>query len=245
VGGDVGAVAHDGDAVAEAEDLVEAVGDEEDAAAGVPQAAGDGEQPLHLDTAECRRGLVHDQHAGVEGDGLGDLDDLLVGDGESLRHAVRIDRDAELVEQLLGAPAHLDAADQAEPALRLASDEDVLGHREVGEQRGLLVDDRDARGLAVGHVAEADGLSRDDELAGVGLVHPCEDLHERGLARAVLSHQRVDLTGREVDGAVREGDDRAERLQRPPEGQHGGPLRVRLVGGLTATCKVRHCGSSG
>ena len=83
VGGDVLAVAHHGDGVAEGEDLVEAVGDEDQGAALVAQAAGDREQPVDLDAAERRGRLVHDQQAGVERDRLGDLDDLLVGDGEA------------------------------------------------------------------------------------------------------------------------------------------------------------------
>ena len=51
---DVRAVAHDGDGVAEREDLVEPVGDEQQCAALVAQAAGDREEPLDLDAAEAR-----------------------------------------------------------------------------------------------------------------------------------------------------------------------------------------------
>ena len=114
VRGDVAAVAHDRDPVAEREDLVEAVRDEQDAGALVAEAAGDGEQPLHLDSAERGGRLVHDEHLGVERDGLGDLDDLLVGDGQALGDAVGIDRDAEPVEELARLGAHGAPVDQPE-----------------------------------------------------------------------------------------------------------------------------------
>ena len=145
VGGDVGAVAHHGDRVAEREDLVEAVGDEDERAALVAQAAGDREEPVDLDPAERRGRLVHDQQARVERDGLGDLDDLLVGDRESPSGTARVDPDAETGEERLGLGVHRRPVDAAAAAVRLTAHEDVLGHRQVGEERGLLVDHRDAR----------------------------------------------------------------------------------------------------
>lgn len=74
-------VAHDRDPVTRFEDLVEAVGNEQDGRPVLPQAADDGEEPLDLDAGERGGGLVHDQDTGVEGEGLGDLDQLLIGDG--------------------------------------------------------------------------------------------------------------------------------------------------------------------
>jgi hypothetical protein len=63
---DVGAVTHHRDGVAQVEDLVEAVRDEEQRAALIAQAAGDGEQALDLDAAEGCGRFVHDENAGVE-----------------------------------------------------------------------------------------------------------------------------------------------------------------------------------
>ena len=118
VGGDVGAVAHHGDGVAEGEDLVEAVGDEQQRAALVAQAAGDGEEPLDLDAGQRGGRLVHDEHPGVERDGLGDLDDLLVGDREAERGAVGVDPHAEALEQSDDLRAHGGSVDAPEPAQR-------------------------------------------------------------------------------------------------------------------------------
>ena len=160
VGGNVPAVPHDGDPVAQVEDLVEAVRNEEDAGSLVPEAAGDGEQALHFNTAQGGRRLVHHQHFGVERDGLGDFDDLLVRDGQALGNPCGIDGNAKPFEELARLPDHGCLADQAEPALGLAADEDVLRDAEVREERGLLVDDGDSGGLAVADVAELDALAR-------------------------------------------------------------------------------------
>jgi len=82
---------------------------------------------------------VHDyQGLGVQGDGLRDLDDLLVGDRETLGRAVGVDADAEAVEQRDDLGAHGGLVDASEAADGLASHEDVLRDRQVGEQGRLL-----------------------------------------------------------------------------------------------------------
>ena len=49
----------------------------------VAQAASDRKKTLYLDTGQRSRGLVHDQNL-ASSDGLGNLDDLLVRDRQSL-----------------------------------------------------------------------------------------------------------------------------------------------------------------
>ena len=115
LGRDVLAVAHHGDGVAEGEDLVEAVRDEDQRATLVAQAAGDGEEPLDLDAAERRGRLVHDQQAGVERDGLGDLDDLLVGDGQAAGRTARVDATPSRAKSAV-ASAYMAARSMRRPA---------------------------------------------------------------------------------------------------------------------------------
>ena len=76
---------------------------------------------------------------------------------------------------------HLPAVDDAErgEAQRLAAEEDVLGHREVGRERKLLVDHRDAVRDGVRRPREACGLAFNQNLARVRLVHAGEYLHQR------------------------------------------------------------------
>ena len=167
--------------------------DEEQGAALVAQAAGDGEQAVDLDAAQGGGRLVHDEHPGVERDGLRDLDDLLVGDREAERRAVGVDPHAEPREEAERlAPASRLRSMRPSERGRLAAHEDVLGDRQVGEERRLLVDDGDAGGLRLGGRGEVDGLAVEQELAGVALVEARDDLDERRLAGAVLADEGVD-----------------------------------------------------
>ena len=59
----------------------------------------------------------------------------------------------------------------------------------------MLVDHADTGGHGVARPGEGDGLVVDEDLSGVGLVEAVEDVHERGLARAVLAQEGVDLAG--------------------------------------------------
>jgi hypothetical protein len=73
------AVPHDRHPLAAREHLLQPVRDEQDGGAAAPQRHHDLEQPVYLDIGQRRRGLVHDQDPGLQGERLGDLDDLLVG----------------------------------------------------------------------------------------------------------------------------------------------------------------------
>ena len=63
------------------------------------------------------------------------------------------------------------------------------------------------------HVAEAgarleiDGLPAPADLAAVGLEHPEDDPHRRGLAGPVRPHEAEELSGLDAEGQVVEGDD--------------------------------------
>ena len=101
LGHDVAAVAHHGDALAEREDLVQPVRDEEHRGAPGAQRLDDAEEAVDLGLRERGGRLVHHDHARLGRERLGDLDDLLVGDREPARDAVGIELDAELLEQPL------------------------------------------------------------------------------------------------------------------------------------------------
>ena len=81
----------------------------------------------------------------------------------------------------------------------------------------MLVHHADARRDRVTGSLERDGLAVDEDLPLIGGMHPVQDVHERGLARAVLSKQRVNmpLLDRQVDRVV--GDEGAKPLRDPPQ----------------------------
>ena len=97
-------VAQDGHALAEREDLLEPVRDEEDGDARLAQRRRDAEQALDLDRRQGGGRLVHHDHPRVERQRLGDLDELLLGDREPARDPIRVERHAEALEDRV-APA--------------------------------------------------------------------------------------------------------------------------------------------
>src|SRR4029079_2092748 len=77
----------------------------------------------------------------------------------------------------------------------LAAHEDVLGDREMRGQDELLVDHADAQVEPSPWVGDVDLLALVPDGPSVLAVDAREDLHARGLASAVLAHQRMDLAG--------------------------------------------------
>jgi len=91
----------------------------------------------------------------------------------------------------------------------------------------VLVDHADAEGECVPRVGDVGEPAVDQDLATVGGVEAIEDRHQRRLAGAVLSQQRMDLAGTnvEVDSVV--GDDRAEPLRDAPQLERRGARACR------------------
>ena len=85
-------------------------------------------------------------------------------------------------------------------------------HRELGDQRQLLEDDRDAP--LPGSVGRADvhDLAVDPDLALLGSNDSGHDLHERALAGSVLTEERVYLGLFDREFRVLEGVDPAVLL---------------------------------
>ncbi len=94
-GADEPAVAQHRDPVGDGIDLIEEVGDEDDAQPLCGQAAHDAEQDLDLVRVEARRRLVEDQHPGRQVDGPGDGDEVLHGDRVVAERRAGIDREVE------------------------------------------------------------------------------------------------------------------------------------------------------
>jgi hypothetical protein len=86
----------------------------------------------------------------------------------------------------------------------------------------------------VGGGAEVDTGARHVDGALVGLLHPVEDLHQGGLARAVLTAQGVDLTDPDAQVDVAVGDDAGEALG--DAGQHDGGRAFGIPDGLRQVC---------
>ena len=246
------AVAQHGEAVADLVHLVEEVRDEEDRDALLLQRADDAEELGDLVGVEARGGLVEDEHLRLHVDRSGDRNELLHRERVVAEERPRVEVEVEAREQFGGAAAHRPPVDRAEAA-RLAAEHDVLGHRQVRQEVDLLVHRRDARCLRLGGAAERHLLAREGDGAGVDAVDARERLDERGLARAVLAHERVHLAGEhaEVDAVERlhagEGDRDALHLDdRRGDGCLGHESLHRGCGGIRSVrCRGSRVGHGG
>jgi hypothetical protein len=132
-------------------------------------------------------------------------------------------------------------------APRLAADEDVLRRGQVVHQVEFLMDDADAQLLGGARARDVDGLAIEAHLAAVFRVDAGEDLHQRGLAGAVLAHQRVHLVGQQLEVHLVEHTHGLEGLaqvrDRDQRGRHAGPQIVTPPSTSTA-CPVTKRDSS-
>ena len=76
--------------------------------------------------------------------GLGDFDQLLIGDGETANRCGGREGGAQRRKERGNLTGHPAAIDATEPVGRLATHEDVFGDIQVGVQGWMLVDDGDA-----------------------------------------------------------------------------------------------------
>ncbi len=206
------AIAEHGDAIGDGEHFVEAVRDVDDAAAVRLEQRDDREQALDFPLGQRRRRLVHDDDLRVGADRLRDLDDLLLGHAQRLDEAGRIDRRANPLEERGGVPRSSRPIQPTPRAPGLERHRDVLGDGEVGKERRLLVDGRDAERAGETGIHLGDDAAVDDELAPFGGLGTGDDLDEGRLAGAVFTDEGVHLARTEFEGDALEGPDAGERL---------------------------------
>ena len=100
----------------------------------------------------------------------------------------------------------LPPVDHAGHARRRGAEKDVLGHRQVRNEIQLLVDDANAERQRVARAVDVDRLAAHADLAAVLAIRAAENLHQRGLAGAVLAEQHVHFAGvqRQIDAVERD-----------------------------------------
>src|ERR1700730_18922815 len=117
--------------------------------------------------ARCR--LVQDDQSRVEGQGLDDLDDVLLEGAELPDRAAQVRVAEQEFGRYLARPrGHRPLVEEAageQTALNLAAQEDVLQPSEVSGERQLLVDRVDAQVLGITGPAQRHGLAVDEQRA--------------------------------------------------------------------------------
>ena len=219
--------------VAELKDLGHLVRDEDERGALVAQGPHDLEEVLDLGGIERRGGLVQDEQLGVEEERAADLQQLLLALLEVVLLALLevgderggVDVHSQALKEVARLGDHGPLVEREERAHLLLAQEDVLVGQKVVEEVELLVDEGDARPLdgldrGAGEVGAVKG-----DGAGVGGIGAGQDVHEGGLARAVLAEKGVDLPARNVEVDAPQDGDAAERLADAAHGEkvHSAP----------------------
>ena len=159
------------------------------------------EQARRLGLVHARRRLVEQKEGRRRGERAGDLDAPLVAVAEAAGERLGARTKAELGEQAVGDRARRRPAQAAGDRAGL----DVLAHGQVPEQPHDLERPGDAprRDLARRQPGDVLAAAQHPPLGRLQLAG--QDVHERGLARAVGSDQAEDLAGLEAERHPIEG----------------------------------------
>ena len=221
-------VAHDGDLVADAEDLIHLVTDIDNAAAALAQHIDDAEQVLHLGLRQRGGRLVEHDDLGVVADGLGDLHHLPLGNGQRGHDGLGIHVNVQLLKDLPRALTHGGLADHDAARLGVAAQPQVVHHAAGQCLIQLLMDHGDAVFQRLLRIFEINFLAVQNDGAAVFGIDAKQALHQRGFSRAVLAHQRMDGTGPDGKGNAVQRLDTREFLCDIPHFQQCRLLHMRF-----------------
>ena len=157
---------------------------------------------FHRLGCEHRGRFVQDKQLRVGEQGADDFHPLHLAHAQSVYWALGVDVQAILRRFLANAAGHLIQAQalvQTEP--------DVFCHRDGVKQIEMLKHHADTQSARLFGVAHMGHLAVEGNLAGVGLDGAVDDLHQRGLARAVFAQHGVGLAGQDCERHVAIGDD--------------------------------------
>lgn len=189
--------------------------DVDDGYAVVAQPPDQREQRLGLVLGQRGGRLVECDHLRLSGQGTQDLDELPLGRGEPGAEGVRGEHLLEpKPREVFPDPAVQFGPVQSAPGSAWKCPGiDILGDRDVRDDLRFLGDDPDRRAVRFERRTQGHLGTVEQDAAFGGLVVPGEDLQQGRLACAVLSHQRGDLSGWEVEGDVSEGLHGAESFR--------------------------------
>ena len=214
-GTDVLAIPHDGDLVADAEDLIHFMADVDNGHALGLQLVHDSEQGLHLSGGQGGGGLVQDQHFAVRGNGLGDLHQLHLGDTERTKLGLGIEVQVDFLQDLGSVRVHFFVVNNGDGAHLLdgiTAHIDVFADAALRNGLQLLMYHGDAAVQGIQGALDLNGLSLINHFALVHMINAEHAFHQGGLASAVFAHQGVDSAGAELKLCVVQRLDAGEGL---------------------------------
>ena len=216
------ALLEDRDPVADAADLLEAVGYVDDGDTVGGQIAHDPEEVVDLFGVERRRGLVHHDQPHLVGERAGHRDDLLLGGGQFTDEARRIDLRVPETFQQLGGGRPGGGGTHHEPGRGgFVPEEDVLRDGQPLDQVEFLVDGGDAEPHGGDRRSQGHGRTAPGDLTAVRLVSAGEHFDQSRLAGPVLTEQTVHLTGLDLEIQTVQGANTGEGLGDTGHGEQG------------------------
>ena len=188
---DVATVAQHGRAVGDADELGDAVGNDQHRRSGIAELAHLREEPFGGIEVERSGGLVENEDPRIAQKGAADGDPLLEAKRQRSRKRPDVDRRADEIvhERLRG--AHLGRA-------RHGGGEEAVGaHEQVVDDRAFVGDEHfleHGRDADIARLVRGErGAAEDGHAAAVGRQHARYHLGERALAAAIAAHDGVDL----------------------------------------------------
>ena len=207
------AVAHDGDAIADAHGFFEIVRDEDRGL--LHHRREPHELALQLapdERVERAERLVHEQDVGLGGDGARQAHALLHAARELVREALAPAREFNHGKRFLGRVASRVARHAAD----LECHRHVVEHAAVRHQAEVLEDHGDApvaQRAQLGLRQRHDIAAIDKDAARRGFEQAVDVTQERGLARARQAHEAEDLAALDAEAGVVHADHAVEGLQ--------------------------------
>ena len=230
--GDLAPAQH-GAGIAQRANLVQLVADVQNAAALRRELLEHHKQFFYRLGREHRGRLVQDEQLRVGEQRADDFHPLHFAHTQGVHRTFGVNVQAVLGGFLADAAGHLTQAQafvQTEPH--------VFGHRDGVKQIEMLEHHADAKRARLFGVAHMGHLAVKGNLAGVGLDGAVDDLHQRGLARAVFAQHGVGLAWQHRQRHIAVGDDAGIGFGNTGElkagcdhAAFGGMARMRVTGG--------------
>ncbi len=239
VGADVLTIAHHGNPVAIPENFGHAVRDVDYPDTPRREAPHDDEQLLRFMFGQRCSRFVQDQDTAIQSQGLGNLDQLLLGNRQPTggQSWVNVGKRGK---NLAGLNDQISRIDQPLWGLRRAGHKDILGHRDVGTKRDFLMNKADPQPLCGGRAVDLHGPAINTDFAAVRLKDAVDDVHQGGFPRPILSRQSMNLTRVQVEMRTPQRFDRAKGFAEVldlKKGLQGDQGPVDVIGGCPATCR--------
>ncbi len=183
------AVAQHGDPLGDLAYLCQAVCDVDDGRPGFDQLPDMAEEHVGRFLAERSGRFVEDEHPGLDGERLGDLEQVLLRHGQGIGSRMQGYVQAHILQR--GFDRRMSRF-LAEP-LRRKSNLEILEHRKIIQNGGVLIRNRYSKRCGELRRNRRNDAAAELDLAAIGLQCAGYDIHERRFARPVFAEERMNL----------------------------------------------------